>query len=159
MKISNCLLLFLFCTTMLTSCTKKKTYSKDVFEKETLGVKFQLLPLLEKTKQNSDAEFFALRLSYANQIGSVLDYGSTAQQNMHSLNLRYLSFEFQKDIKLKVNGETYPCTFYNFERTYGLTPYATAVIAFDTKKKKGKKKILLSPKFMNVGVIPFEISN
>ena len=45
--------------------------------------------------------------------------------------LEYYTSHVQRDLKLVVGSDTLDCSLSHFERTYGVAPYNTLVLAFD----------------------------
>lgn len=81
--------------------------------------------------------------------------------------LKYLSGAAKQDFSLRLNeGDTLPCAFYHFERTYNMTPYNTLLLGFDRAlaDKSGlalKKDIELiyNDKLFEAGRISFSIDH
>ncbi|MBA3971200.1 MAG: hypothetical protein H0X46_03500 [Bacteroidetes bacterium] len=74
--------------------------------------------------------------------------------------VNYFSFGFQNDIYLVEGNDTLECKLYNYVRSFGLSPRADFVIAFDKKQKKEieDKLVVLEDKVFGGGIIKLKIT-
>ncbi len=75
------------------------------------------------------AEYYLLKIEATDNSPDVLKEGAKNETDYYE-RLSYLSFNFQSDIALAVNGDTSMCTNYHFERSYGATPSLSIMLGF-----------------------------
>jgi len=80
--------------------------------------------------------------------------------------IRYLSFDFNKDIKLISCNDTIDCTHFHFERSYNVTPYSAFSLGFqlpedysDHKKLNCDYTLWIEDKLFGNGYIFLKIEN
>jgi hypothetical protein len=113
---------------------------------------------LEKEKMEMDGlQYFNFRVELKNS-GDILKSVSGSQQDYNHL-VQHLSFGMQNDMALVENADTFPCRLFHFERTYGVAPYYTFVMAFDAggNEKHSTSTLVYFDKIFGVGTLKFEI--
>lgn len=76
--------------------------------------------------------------------------------------VNYYTSQAQKDIRLLIEGDSISCLAYHFERTFGLTPYNTILIAFDNsyiKKHPSNRTIIFNDKALKTGWLKFNFKH
>ena len=111
--------------------------------------------LKEGIKEYEGMQYFTFKITSNNQQKELLKVGIREDQEYYS-RLEYLSFEMQKDFKLIEGKDTLDCALYNYERVYGLAPYATMVLGFPLTQQSAKgsqqdKTILYTDKLFGAG--------
>ncbi|MDQ3110676.1 MAG: hypothetical protein M3R17_12350 [Bacteroidota bacterium] len=105
----------------------------------------------------SDMQYYTFRI----QVPKGKDankYGLSNDQEFYG-RLQYFSLEMQQDLELIENGDTLPCLMFHYERTYGIDPRATFVMAFSSRGNSGADKTLLfSDHTLGVGTVLITIS-
>ena len=67
--------------------------------------------------------------------------------------INYFSYAFCNDIKLTSGTDTVDCALFHYENSYGGTPVARFLLAFDDKKIGEDKTLIISDKIFNKGKI------
>jgi hypothetical protein len=111
----------------------------------------------DKTVSFSDMQYYTFRIGTVSG-KDVQRFNIDNDQQFYS-RLEYFSLNMQNDLKLIDNGDTLPCLLYSFERTYGIDPRASFVIAFNKSKTPGAAKTLMySDQALGTGPILLSIS-
>ena len=125
----------------------------SITERTISEVKYAMIP-----KENPDSEdlFFDVRITHENQKGDLLKALSTDHASYEEI-LKYCAFGIEKDFKLvSNNGDTIPCSYCHFERTYGLSPGLSFQTAF--KRPAGNfddVTVILDDKIFDHGNVKF----
>ena len=74
--------------------------------------------------------------------------------------IEYLSFEMEKNIKLKGKQDEYPCVLFHYERTYNVSPKNTFLLGFEVpeEEKENKLQMVIDDQLFNAGFIKFKWS-
>ena len=89
----------------------------------------------------SDMQYYTFRIGTLT--GADVQRYNLADDNEYYARLEYFALQMEKDIQLIDGQDTLPCLLFHFERTYGIDPRATFVLAFDAKKKSSGNKTLM----------------
>lgn len=105
-------------------------------EKENTG-KQQLLKTMEEMK---DLQYFTLR------INSKTGESEMLQTNLETTDeyfyrVEYFSFHLKKDLYLLDGNDSLPCVIAHFERSYGISPNNSFILAFPLSEKEKALKI------------------
>lgn len=107
-------------------------------------------------------EYYELRLQVDHFDDEPAKYMLSSPQTYQE-RIMYMSFEMQEDLKAVVdNNRTIDCKLFNFERTYGLTPYATFLVGFskeDIGKNTTERTIVFEDNLFHKGDIKFNWSS
>lgn len=72
----------------------------------------------------------------------------------------YYALDFQQDIRMVIEKDTLPCSMYQFENTYGVTPYIKMLLAFSgshrSKLETSNPVILVNDRVFGGGLMRFE---
>lgn len=93
---------------------------------------------LEQRKRELGAmQHYTLKIKALDQTRDILRSGITDERQYYE-RLEYFMSYMQDDISLVEGTDTLPCLLFHFERNYGLAPYSSMVLAFesDTIKKQ-----------------------
>lgn len=146
----------------------KKTISDYTFEVQSKPLDYVVLQdkkrndlataELEKAKREiGDMQYYTFRI----QVPKGQDankFGLNNDQEFYA-RLEYFSLEMQKDIFLIESSDTLSCLMFHYERTYGIDPRATFVMAFPARKNKASDKtFLFSGDRLGVGPVLITIS-
>ncbi len=159
-------------------CADKE--NKLAKEKTISGIRFKLsylpaeiMALLELRSEHYDFEkflktrdtylemvYFNFKIEATDGTGELLKYKleSPAQ---YEARVKYLSFDMQNDLCLVQGNDTLLPGLYQFERTFGVAPYATVMLAFDAKKLDKSKGFTLvyNDRLFETGLIKFSYSD
>ena len=89
-----------------------------------------------------DLLYFSLKIMSRDKKQDVLRTGITQPEACFE-RLRYLSEDIRKDLLLVHGEDTLPCVLHHFERTYGVSPVAGMLVAFDPPAPDPKPMTLL----------------
>lgn len=76
--------------------------------------------------------YFSLQLELPEQGGDLLKYQLPDSASLHQ-RVQYYSFDVSKDIILLQDEQKIPCVMHHFERTFGISPKLTLMLAFSRK--------------------------
>lgn len=95
----------------------------------------------EDRKSHADGNLsFTFRIRYDNPAANPLsrsNYGTPAYDDA----LGYVMTAAQNDFKLILEGDTFSCTYYNYEPNYNLGPYETMVVEFEVSDAIRKNRL------------------
>ncbi len=82
------------------------------------------------------------------------------QTEDYFLRIKYLSSDIQRDVSLIQGQDTLNCVFSHFERTYGMTPYANVVLAFEkpTKVEDHPLTFVYHDRLTNGGIVKIQLT-
>lgn len=89
----------------------------------------------------SDMQYYTFRIATTGG-SDVQRYDAQNDQDYYA-RLEYFALEMQNDLQLIDGADTLPCRMFHFERTYGIDPRATFVLAFDAKGNTQESKTLI----------------
>lgn len=89
----------------------------------------------------SDMQYYTFRI--ATESGTDVQRYLAHDDQEYYARLEYFSLQMQNDIALIDGNDTLPCLMFHYERTYGIDPRATFVMAFNAKQKSTDSKTLL----------------
>lgn len=114
-----------------------------------------------KTRRNEleGAYYFSLRYALSNgKVKDIMRY-DLADEAEYQDRMNYFSFGLQNDIFLVAGKDTLPCVLYNNTRSYGLSPFMDAVIAFPrTHKENDDLQLVVNDHVFGSGPLKFTIS-
>lgn len=130
---------------------QSKTFNGVLFSVQYKPLEYDVL-LQEKRKlsQNeleaetdsiSGMQYYTLRIATIS--GSDIQRFGISNDDEYYARLEYFSLEMQNDISLIQGNDTLPCRMFHFERTYGIDPRATFVLAFENGKSKLEDRTLI----------------
>lgn len=146
----------------------KKTISDYTFEVQYKPLDYVVLqdqkrnnlkPAELVTEKNaiSDMQYYTFRIEVPKG-QDANKFGLNGDQEFYA-RLEYFSLEMQQDLLLIENGDTLPCLMFHYERTYGIDPRATFVMAFPANRNKpADKTFLFSGDRLGVGPVLITIS-
>ncbi len=112
--------------------------------------------ILKRVQEIDDLVYFDLKISLKDG-GDFLEKTSVDQPDYYQ-KLYYLSFEFQKEIKLEENGELKDCILYHFEKSYDLKGIRTFVLGFKKSKTASDKTLVIDSKFLESGIVKIKFN-
>jgi hypothetical protein len=152
-------IIFVFCFIILIACSKKKLGSTEYIkyiEDENNGLKttksigrvnysLQYKPadyiILKENRELTDLnedlkemQYYTLQYSLIDNSKDILKFNLNASNEYYE-RVNYFSFGLQNDIYLVDGTDTLECKLFNYVRSYGLSPKADFVLAFDVVKK------------------------
>ena len=168
------------------SCTKKKVSGLDYIryiENEDNGLKvsrnidgikysvmykpvdFVLLKenrndnLKEKREDLIGMQYYTLSYSLITNDKDILKAKLNSKDEYFE-RVNYFSFGLQNDVFLVDGKDTLKCKLFNYVRSYGLSPRADFIMAFETKTKKTieDKRIVIEDKIYGGGIINLKIA-
>jgi hypothetical protein len=89
--------------------------------------------LADRRKALQGAEYYHLRIGLKNR-SDVMQYGNASPEDLIRRS-DALNFAFQQSLYLLAGSDTLPCTVYQFENSYGLSPDITINLGFATEAK------------------------
>jgi len=95
----------------------------------------------EKTAM-ADMQYFTLRIAAEDHADDLLKYDTGDDQDYFS-RLEYFSAAMQNDLSLAEGKDTLPCLLFHYERTYGIDPHSTFLLAFPKSKYAASDKRLI----------------
>ncbi|HXP52335.1 MAG TPA: hypothetical protein VN922_20440 [Bacteroidia bacterium] len=108
-----------------------------------------------RTSELKGMQYLTLKIELKQAKGELLRYGISTTDDYNS-RVSYFSFDMQKDLQLVEEGDTLPCLLFNYERIYGLAPYATFSLAFAKGKNiNADKTLILFDHIFNKGLVKF----
>ncbi|MCU0436195.1 MAG: hypothetical protein MUC87_22250 [Bacteroidia bacterium] len=110
------------------------------------------------TKEVSDMQYYTLQIGTAD--GKDITRFNLGNDQEYYARQEYLSAGMQKDIQLVDGTDTLNCLMYHYERTYGISPDAKVVLAFDNKAPKTalqNKTLILNDNHFGTGIIMLSI--
>lgn len=116
---------------------KPLEYEVMLQEKSQLG----LAEMKLETDSLSDMQYYTFRIGSAD--GSDVGRYNVQNDNEYYARLEYFALQMQNDLVLIDGQDTLPCRMFHFERTYGIDPRATFVLAFDANGHTPESKTLL----------------
>lgn len=174
-------------STVSFSCSKKELHSNDYVkfvEDESNGLRvsknigevnymIQYKPieyiLLRENNNNGDIkkrkedlggmQYYTLTYSLVKNNKDILKFNLTSPDEYYE-RVNYFSFGLQNDIYLVDGKDTLDCKLFNYVRSYGLSPKADFVLAFDKSKqtKTTDKLMVIEDKIFGGGIIKIKIS-
>jgi len=115
--------------------------------------------LQQEKKSFGNMQYFTFRISSSDSTKDILKEGTTTNEE-YSQRQNYFDFHIQRDLKLIEDGDTLACRLCHCIRTYGLTPYADFVLAFEgNHKSKVDMLFKYDDKILNTGAVDFVIKN
>jgi len=110
-----------------------------------------------KKKEDAGLVFFKLRIKTA-EGSDVLNYGISSQDDFYH-RIDYLSYGFEENIAMVSGTDTIYPGIFQFERTYGISPNADFIMAFDAKLEKDKEfQVLIDDMVFSSGLLKFTYS-
>ena len=118
-------------------------------------VKFQ-----KACEHYTDMTYFNLKIELPNGSGELLKYQLQSPRQYED-RVKYISFNIQNDIYLVQKTDTLNPGLCQYERIFEVAPYATVMMAFDSKKFNKEKEftIVFNDKLFNKGFIKFNYKN
>lgn len=107
----------------------------------------------------SDMDYYTLKIG-AEGNKDLTRFGLNNDQEYYARQ-EYLSTQLQQDIRLIDGSDTLNCLLYHYERTYGIDPQASIVLAFENKtagKAVGNKTIVIDDRHFGTGPVMLTIS-
>ncbi len=87
--------------------------------------------ILEKRKKELGKDYLYYNFRIKNTAGSLSPVGSGAYSDQHYQNrLAYFTFDMQNDVYLLHGQDTFPCTLFQFVRSYDIAPYVEFALGF-----------------------------
>lgn len=158
--------------------------------KEINGINYQLqyepinLKVLKKVKNRAvtvdqyklevenfkGSQYFIFKIALKNFQGDLLKY-EVKDQSDYSNRVNYFSFQMQHDFYLLEGEDSLKCNLFHFERTYGVSPFCTFVLGFDSRDDileiprsltykeniKNDKILIYNDQVFGVGTLKFKI--
>ena len=106
----------------------------------------------------SDMQYYTLKIG-AEGSKDVTRFGLNNDQEYYARQ-EYLATQMQQDIRLIDGTDTLNCLMYHYERTYGIDPQASIVLAFENKnagKTTGNKTIVYDDRHFGTGPVMLTI--
>ena len=119
---------------------------------------------VELTKEKVDAALaergnvheFQLRL--ASVEGTEFLRTGISEMTQYHQRLEYYTGHVQNDLKLVVGFDTLDCSLSHFERTYGVAPYNTLILAFEQESKTNDGlSLIYNDRVLGLGTVKFAI--
>lgn len=111
----------------------------------------------ERVKELRGMEYYTLKISTKTN-EDILRFKSHNESEYYS-RLEYYADAAQNDISLIRGNDTTECALYHFERNYGLSPWSTIVLGFETKEEKtGERTIFFHNQVQGTGTVKFALS-
>ncbi len=113
--------------------------------------------LEERLAKLGDLYYFRLSLIAKN--GTDILMQGIQEEAEYYQRVNYYSADFQQDIQLVQGSDTLPCIMYQFENTYGATPYVRMVLAFSGKNRNTSDEhvtVLINERIFENGFLRFE---
>jgi hypothetical protein len=103
-------------------------------------------------EEKGDLEYFSLHYSLSDTSGDLLKKDITTPEEYYE-RVNYMSYGMQNDIRLVEGTDTLSCRLYNFVRSYGLSPAADIVLAFESSASHSGKTLLIDDNVFGAGMI------
>ena len=133
------------------------TYLLENQKEKTSAEKLQ-----QHLKDNSDMQYFNLRIASADGKANVFDVDNRMDYNQK---LSYFVFDLKQDIYMVDGADTLPCLLYHYERNYDLTPFIDISLAFKQGKavkaeeeETKEKNVIINAGTLGVGVVKFQLT-
>lgn len=123
--------------------------------KKTDPIEVEKLNMKEEIEKYSDMEYFDFQIEHEQNWDPLK--AELASSEDYYLRLKYYSFDLEKDIVMVEGGDTIPCAFSHFERTYGIVPYINVGLAFPKSELQSDKTIIYNDPVFNAGLVKFQI--
>ena len=110
-----------------------------------------------KQQEGDGLQYFSLHYSVKNSNADILKVNLASSQEYYERE-NYFSFGLQNDLCLVEGKDTLHCQLFNYVHSYGLSPAADFVLAFD--KKKGEQEdetLVIDDKTFGGGIIKMKI--
>ncbi len=122
---------------------RKEQISKEEFDKvsETYG----------------DMSYYLLEVE--TEDGQELARHEMVSPGQYEERIKYLSFEMEKDVSLKLkDGTEVPCVLFHYERTYNVSPKNTFLLGFEVPEaqKNQTVQMVVNDRLFNQGFIKFK---
>jgi hypothetical protein len=112
----------------------------------------------EKTTAFSDMQYYTFRIGTT--AGSDVQRYKIDNEQQFYARLEYFSLNMQQDLQLIDNGDTLSCLLFHFERTYGIDPRSTFVLAFPKSKNLASTKTFIyNDRVLGTGPILLSITS
>lgn len=121
---------------------------KEQSNKGTLSVD----SFAKQKAEYGNLDYFSFRISSDTYNDELLKYKLNSESE-YAARIEYFSFKMQNDFELVCGKDTVNPALFHFERVFGLAPYATLIMAFETNNYKGSKKIIYNDRVFNNGLI------
>lgn len=105
-------------------------------------------------KELTGLQYVDLSIRPISSQGNALS-GNIEKQEEYYERLDYFVTYMQYDISLIQNADTLSPVLFHFERNYGLTPYSTVILAFETGMDKGDKTLMINDQVLGIGRVNF----
>lgn len=114
------------------------------------------------------SQYFIFKIALKNKQGELLKYQASSQEE-YSNRVQYFSYSMQNDFYLLEGEDSLKCNLFHFERTYGVSPFSTFVLGFDSKNEliekatsyqenvRNDKVIVYDDKVFGIGPIKYKI--
>lgn len=111
-----------------------------------------------KKQDLKDMQYYTLQYALKEKNEDILK-AHLNNSNEYYARSNYFSFDLQQDIYLVEGKDTLPCRLFNYVNSYGLSPKADFVLAFDKTANTAKedKTIVIEDKVYGGGVIKLKI--
>jgi len=112
---------------------------------DTKNMQLSAAELEARRRELAGLQHFTLRLSAEGHTDDLLKF-RLSNAGEYASRVEYFAFGLQKELKLVEDGDTLPCVLFQYERTFGVSPYSTFVLAFparEPKKKSAQDKTLI----------------
>ncbi|MEM7370405.1 MAG: hypothetical protein AAF587_17480 [Bacteroidota bacterium] len=114
---------------------------------------------LSPNQDASDIYYFQLRMESIHPQQEVLKQGIFSQQAYED-RMMYIRYQMQEDLYLLHGNDSLEAALYHFDDTFGLTPYASCLVAFESHKKDHDPLILIfDDQEFGVGPVKFSFSD
>lgn len=115
--------------------------------------------LSSRREQLEGMQYYMVRFSLLSKSKDVMKHGISSEQEYYE-RLNYCSFGLQEDIMMVQDGDTLRCRLFNAVRSYGLSPNADYILAFEEKTNEGSsdRTLIIDDKVYGLGKIKFAFS-
>lgn len=115
--------------------------------------------LLSETEKIKDLQYFTFRIGVPGSNDEAIKNGA-ANYSEYQKRVNYFSLQMQQDLRLIDGTDTLACVLHHFERTYGVDPYSTFVLAFEKGEKENQSKTFIyNDNVLGVGPVKFTIDS
>ena len=105
-----------------------------------------------------EMESYELQIASNNPSVTAMDLGVT-DMGQYQDKVNYFAFDFQRDIRLVVDGDSIYPTHFHFERTYDIKPYVSFDIAFKKQDLEKERTIYINGTRLGVGPLKFKFKD
>ncbi|PCI97037.1 MAG: hypothetical protein COB15_08720 [Flavobacteriales bacterium] len=122
----------------------------------------------EDVERFKGGQYFIFKIALKDKQGDLLKYEAKNQEE-YADRVQYFSSRMQNDFYLLDGKDSLKCNLFHFERTYGVSPFSTFVLGFDSNNElkevgntvkeivKDDKVLVYDDKAFGVGPIKYKI--